>query len=618
MGQPALGKLPIYFGATDRPLFGFYHPPDPPSGAAVRPLGVVLCNPIGDDLIRAHRAFRHLAEALSKAGFAVLRFDFDGTGDSVGDERDPDRVAVWRADIGRAAVALRARSGVEPLALVGLKLGATLAALAAEDLGGVEALVLWGAHESGAAYVSEATKAHRMHTMLEPGSFSGGPPSTEGQEALGFLLTRQTVDDLATVDLTTTRRSPARRTLIVDTANLSSASALANHLTILGSIVTTRHMPGQKFLITRPQDSEVPAAIIEAVTGWLGEESAPSESPSARAASSSPSTEGPPRASDAPGAAAEAPALNERAVFFGGDRRLFGILTSPPADRTRVDLPAIIMLNAGAVHRIGAHRLYVSMARRWAALGFPVLRIDLSGIGDSPVHRGGEENLTYPRERGADVQAAIDFLSASAKAERFILTGLCSGGDITFEIGFRHPRIAGAIMINPRTFCVNDLGMVDSYQQARWYQGSLLQTDSLKKLLRGDVDIARAARIVAPKLKDQVVSRARRAVSNLLGAGRGEGSTAGRPLENDVPKCLRLMAERGVDTYLVVTEHDPGVDYVDANYGRQMRALTSLPGFHRTDVPGTDHTFTARWAQDHVSTVITDHLKQRFLTSRAA
>ena len=28
-------------------------------------------------------------------------------------------------------------------------------------------------------------------------------------------------------------------------------------------------------------------------------------------------------------------------------------------------------------------------------------------------------------------------------------------------------------MINPRTFCVNDLSMVDSYQQARWYQGSL-------------------------------------------------------------------------------------------------------------------------------------------------
>ena len=569
-------------------------------------MGVVLCNPIGDDLIRAHRALRHLAETLAEAGFAVLRFDFDGTGDSAGDERDPDRVATWRADISRAAAELRSRSGVQALALVGLKLGATLAALAAEDLGDVDALVLWGAHESGKAYVSEATKAHRMHTMLEPASFSGGPPSSEGQEALGFLLTQPTIDALGGVDLFTTQRSPARRTLVVDTANLSSASALAAHLTALGGQVTTLHMPGQKFLITRPQDSEVPQTIIDAVVGWLGE-GAPA--PDSGASGSPPAA-----------ASAEAPGLRERAVTFGGERRLFGILTSPPPAAKRADLPAIIMLNAGSIHRIGAHRLYVPMARRWAALGFQVLRVDLSGIGDSPVGAGQQENLTYPRDRGQDVQASMDFLTESLKIDKFVLTGLCSGGDITFEIGFRSPKVAGAIMINPRTFCVNDLSMVDSYQQARWYQGSLLQPDSLKKLLRGDVDVARAARIVAPKVADQVVSRAKRAVSHLLGGGRSDSAaaTSDQPRENDVPKCLRLMAERGVDTYLVVTEHDPGVDYVDANYGREMRALASLSGYLRTEIKGTDHTFTARWAQDFVWSAITDHLKQRYLTSRAA
>jgi hypothetical protein len=370
-------------------------------------------------------------------------------------------------------------------------------------------------------------------------------------------------------------------------------------------------MPGQKFLITRPQDSEVPRGIIEAVTGWLAEDVPLQDRPPIVPPSGAPLHE----------LAAEAQSLRERVVTFGGQRNLFGILTSPPPAGKRSDLPAIIMLNAGAIHRIGAHRHYVSMARRWAALGFSVLRIDLSGIGDSPVGTGAQENLTYPRDRGEDVQAAMDFLSDSIKVDKFILTGLCSGGDITFEIGFRNPRVAGAIMINPRTFCVNDLTMVDSYQQARAYQGSLLQTDSLKKLLRGDADVARAARIVAPKVADQLKRAVSNAVSRALGGARnddGGPASSGKPLENDVPKCLRIMAERGVDTYLVVTEHDPGVDYVDANYGRQMRALASVPGFHRTDVKGTDHTFTARWAQDYVSTVITDHLKQRYLTSRAA
>src|SRR3954447_24085767 len=116
-----LGKVPLYFGAPERPLLRFYHPP---SGASRR-VAVLLCAPIGDDLMRAHRPFRHLAEALAAAGFPVMRFDFDGEGDSAGDSRDPDRVATWRADIGRAAAELRALSGIDQLALVGLKLGAT-------------------------------------------------------------------------------------------------------------------------------------------------------------------------------------------------------------------------------------------------------------------------------------------------------------------------------------------------------------------------------------------------------------------------------------------------------------------------------------------------------------
>jgi len=181
MNATNLAKEPLYFGTPERPLFGFYHPP---AGSRVRGTGVVLCNPLGDDLIRAHRPFRHLAEELSAAGFPVLRFDFDGTGDSAGDERDPNRVATWRADVGRAAAELRARSGVERLALVGLRLGGTFAALGAADLGGVDTLVLWGAYDNGGAFVSEATKAHKMLVMLQPQSFSGGLPASDGQEAL--------------------------------------------------------------------------------------------------------------------------------------------------------------------------------------------------------------------------------------------------------------------------------------------------------------------------------------------------------------------------------------------------------------------------------------------------
>jgi pimeloyl-ACP methyl ester carboxylesterase len=601
-----LAKAPVYFGAPERPLFGFYHPP---AGPRVRGTGVLLCNPLGDDLIRAHRPFRHLAEDLSAAGFPVLRFDFDGTGDSAGDERDPNRVATWRADVGRAAAELRARSGVDRLALVGLRLGGTFAALGAADLGGVEALVLWGAYDSGGAFVSEATKAHKMHVMLQPASFSGGPPASDGQEALGFLLATQTIADLEAVDLLSLSRAPARQTLVLDTANVETDSPLVAKLRELGGTVTHRHIPGNKFLIISPHQSEVPTAALSAITGWLSEQLPFAESGSAAGGSQIPTT---------PDSSLTQNSLRERPVFFGGARKLFGILTVPPPGTARPDLPPIILLNAGTVHRVGSHRLYVPMARKWAALGFHVFRVDLSGIGDSPVLEGHPENLTYPRDGLEDVRAAMDFLKDTTTSGKFIVAGLCSGGDIAFQLGFKEPRVASAIMMNPRTFLVNDLSMVDSYERARWSREAVARSDSWKDLLSGDVNLTRAFKLAAPKVKDLVVKRARRAVTNLMGAVLPNAPATEQRRETDVPYCLRSMAERGVDTYLFVTDHDPGVDYVDANYGPAMNALSSIPNYRRTNVMGTDHTFTARWAQEQVSAMITEHLTQRFLAARAA
>ena len=104
------GRRPFLFGPPERPRFGWHHPPV----GASRACGVVVCNPIGDDAIRAHRALRHLAERLAAAGFAVLRFDFDGTGDSSGDEREPGRVRAWLDDVPLAIDALRARGLESP------------------------------------------------------------------------------------------------------------------------------------------------------------------------------------------------------------------------------------------------------------------------------------------------------------------------------------------------------------------------------------------------------------------------------------------------------------------------------------------------------------------------
>ena len=90
-----MDATPIWFGAEHRPLLGWFH--SPPGGRARG--GVVVCPPIGRDYLQAHYALRMLAETLAELGMCVLRFDYDGTGDSAGDDSDPGRVASWMASV---------------------------------------------------------------------------------------------------------------------------------------------------------------------------------------------------------------------------------------------------------------------------------------------------------------------------------------------------------------------------------------------------------------------------------------------------------------------------------------------------------------------------------------
>src|SRR2546427_7834160 len=117
-------KQAIHFGAKGRPLFGFYHPPKPGSWRAV---GVVLCRPIGTDQTRSDRVYRHLAERLAAAGFACLRFDLFGTGDSGGDERTEGLVRAWLDAAALAVAELRARSRAPTIARFAPRPGAPLA-----------------------------------------------------------------------------------------------------------------------------------------------------------------------------------------------------------------------------------------------------------------------------------------------------------------------------------------------------------------------------------------------------------------------------------------------------------------------------------------------------------
>jgi pimeloyl-ACP methyl ester carboxylesterase len=202
---------PFYFGSGARRLFGLYMPARA-GGAVAR--GVVLCYPWGREYLRAHRSMRQLASMLSAAGVHVLRFDYFGTGDSAGDMGEAD-LEGWRGDIGLAIEELRDTTDATKIGLVGLRLGATLAAaVAAKDPKAIDTLVLWDPVASGTEYLRE----------LAP---SGDGPEGAVREIRGFPLTARMAGEFGAFDLASIAPRLPARTLVVLSGEGESAAARA-------------------------------------------------------------------------------------------------------------------------------------------------------------------------------------------------------------------------------------------------------------------------------------------------------------------------------------------------------------------------------------------------------
>jgi pimeloyl-ACP methyl ester carboxylesterase len=134
----------------------------------------------------------------------------------------------------------------------------------------------------------------------------------------------------------------------------------------------------------------------------------------------------------------------EKTMNFGPSRNLFGVITVPEKAGYEGG-GGVVILNAGVIHQVGPYRLHTELARILADLGFPVLRFDLSGIGDSQRVETGmtEEELTIH-----EGQAAMDVLTQYCGCRSFILMGLCSGADNSHAIAVRDPRVRGLVYID--------------------------------------------------------------------------------------------------------------------------------------------------------------------------
>jgi pimeloyl-ACP methyl ester carboxylesterase len=139
----------------------------------------------------------------------------------------------------------------------------------------------------------------------------------------------------------------------------------------------------------------------------------------------------------------------------------------------------VVLVNVAAEHHVGPGRRWVEWARRWAAQGFRVVRIDQSGVGDSPTRPGQADDRAFAPEWIDDMRHVVTELAADGAQVGIV--GLCSGSYSAFEVAMWE-RVDAVFAINPR---------LTLYPAAK---GSPVYTDRRRAAMLPNKPFARLAR----------------------------------------------------------------------------------------------------------------------------
>ena len=230
---------------------------------------VVLCNAFADERKSSCLAMVRLARRLASCGSPTLRFDYAGCGDSPGEFVDAT-VLTRIADINTAAECVKEQTGRGQLCLCGLRLGATLAARAAQARTDVAGLALIEPIGDGAGYIGAQVRRKLVRQMMTSGQADGHAGQADIVDLDGYALRPGTVEELRGLSLQqTTFAGPV---LIVqasfnekvrrDTAAVRSACGSAGARVDVRALVLPPFWGRIDIVDTTP--------LEDAVVGWLG------------------------------------------------------------------------------------------------------------------------------------------------------------------------------------------------------------------------------------------------------------------------------------------------------------------------------------------------------------
>ncbi len=305
--------------------------------------------------------------------------------------------------------------------------------------------------------------------------------------------------------------------------------------------------------------------------------------------------------------------MKEEAVVFSGGGCVTGIVTeAAPTSGARADLvgeteqkqgaapalgrPAFLFLNAGITHHVGPNELYVKLARALAKQGFPSLRFDYSGIGDS-----GRRADAMPAVQSVamETREAMELLARTRGVTSFVPIGICSGAINAFVAAQSDPRVVGAVLINAQMHLHGMDPALSEQLHARamarhsWRIAlkSSFRSKNWKKALGGQLSPGR--------ILSMMVGGPVRALKARFGSGSdaAQASTNSSEEAPDAVQLLEGLTGRGVHLYHLYCEGDEGLDYFHTVLGKGLERVRRMERSSYEVIPGANHVFTLQWTQ---------------------
>jgi uncharacterized protein len=273
--------------------------------------------------------------------------------------------------------------------------------------------------------------------------------------------------------------------------------------------------------------------------------------------------------------------MNEQALVLDCEGApLVGILHRSADDAKR---GVLVVVGGGPQYRVGGHRQLTLWARRLAASGYPVLRFDYRGMGDSHGDFRGFEDAD------TDLQVAVDRLVAEVPGlQEIVLWGECDAASAILFYAHRDPRVKGVVLLNPwvRTAAVEAQAILRFY-----YLNRLMQPSFWRKVFSGRFNpFASAASAV------KLVKQSRTAAAPASAASAGP--SLGAALDRNVPLPDRMLqgAQRFKGAVMLVLS---GRDLIAREFetlaagSPAWQAQLQRAGLTRHDMPDADHTFSS-------------------------